>query len=467
MALKIIVIGAGPGGYTAAAHAAGLGGEVTLVEGDRVGGVCLNRGCIPSKVMKTTADLLDRFRRAPEFGIRNPGVPSVDMPGLVRRKNKVVDIQAGGIMALLKRRKVRYVQGRAAVRPGRSIAVAREDGSEILLEWDRLIIATGSRPRPLPFAPFDGKRVLSSDHVLDLDHVPESVAIIGGGVIGCEFAFILSALGSRVTVVEELGRLLPLPAVEESCSDILRREMKKRGIEVLVRHRAAAVAATDTGLALTLGPAPGAESPSLPHREPLAVEMMLVCIGRGPWTGDLGLEALGVARDQAGWVIADETMATSAPGVYAIGDILGPAKVMLAHAAAAEGVVAAENALGNNRRMRYDLIPTAIFTMPEVAAVGLTEARAAAEGRDVHVDRFLFRQVGKAHVIGDIAGEARLISEKAGGRILGVHIIGAQAAELIAEAVLALKTGCTVRELAETIHPHPTLAEIFMGTEGS
>ncbi len=462
MALKIVIIGAGPGGYAAAVRAAEMGGEVTVVDSDRIGGTCLNRGCIPSKVMKTTAEMLDLFRRGREFGIHVGDRPEADMPGLVARKNNVVQSQATGMLALLKRRRIAFLQGQAEIHSGGRLEVRQGDDVVTTLAWDRLIIAVGSRPRSLPFAPFDGKRMLSSDHILDLDHVPGSVVIIGGGVIGCEFAFILSALGAQVTVVEELARLLPIPAVDESCAGIIQREMKKRKIDVFVQHRAHKVEDRSDTIRIWIAPTSVSSSGSQQDLKGIEADMLLTCIGRAPSTNGLGLANIGVATDEAGWIIADETMATGVPGVYAIGDILGPSKIMLAHAAAAEGIVAAENAMGNTKRMQYDLIPSAIFTMPEVADVGLTEDQATASGREVCIDRFLFRQLGKAHVIGQIAGEVKLVSEKSGGRILGVHIVGAHATDLISEGVLALKTGCTVRDLAETIHPHPTLSEGLM-----
>ncbi len=462
MAMKIVIIGAGPGGYAAAVRAAELGGEVTLVEGERIGGTCLNRGCIPSKVMKTTAEMLEAFQRAREFGIKTAGSPQIDMPGLMARKSSVIQTQASGMAARLKHHKIVFLQGQAEIQAGRNVLVRKADGAVTNLAWDRLIIATGSRPRPLPFAPFDGRRILSSDHILELTQVPESIAVIGGGFIGCEFAFILSALGARVTVVEELSRLLPIPAVDETCSEIIQREMRKRKIAVFVEQRAHQILVEDSGIRLGIAPAGSFGSGTPADQKIIPVEMVLICIGRQPGTEGLGLANIGLAVDAKGWVVADNKMATNVADVYAIGDILGPSKIMLAHAATAEGIIAAENALGDGRTMDYDLVPSAIFTMPETADIGLTEVQARAAGREIQVDRFLFRQLGKAHVIGQIPGEIKLISNKADGRILGVHMVGPHAADLISEAVLAIKTGCTVRELAETIHPHPTLSEALM-----
>jgi dihydrolipoamide dehydrogenase len=269
-----------------------------------------------------------------------------------------------------------------------------------------------------------------------------------------------------VTVVESLPRLLPLPAVDEDCAKVLQREFKKRRIAFFVERVVAGVEPRGGRLAVSIGPAPAAAGLSAEERTPidLEVDRVLVCVGRQPNSDGIGLEAIGVATDSRGWVIADDTLATNVPGVYALGDILGPAKVMLAHVASMEGLTAAENAvgLGEPRRMRYDAVPGAIFTAPEVACVGLSESAARERGIDAAADRVLFRSLGKAQVLGEIAGEAKIVSRREDGRLLGVHLIGAHATELIAEATLALRLGARVADLMETIHPHPTMSEIML-----
>lgn len=464
MAIRITVIGAGPGGYVAAVRAARLGAEVTVIERDNVGGTCLNRGCIPSKVMITTAELLEKLQRAGEFGIDLDGAVRPDLQRLMARKEKVVQDQSKGILNLLEHHRVRYLRGSGRVTGPGLAAVQLADGQELEVPWDRLILAPGTRPLQLPAFPFDGRQILSSDHALNLQEVPRAIMILGGGVIGCEFACLLSALGAQVTVVEALDRLLPLPTVDEDCSKIIHREMKKRKIKFILNRTAEAVEKTADGLLVTLGPSLVAadDRATDQRRQQLAVDRVLVCIGRSPNTAGLGLEALGVAVDERGWLPADAKLQTNVPGVYAIGDVLGPSRIMLAHVASAEGLVAAENALGGNRTMAYDAVPGAIFTLPEVASVGLTEARARAAGRAVRADRVLFRTVGKAQVLGEIAGEAKIVSEVSGGRILGVHLVGPHATDLIAEATLALRLGATVQQLADTIHAHPTLSEIML-----
>jgi len=287
--------------------------------------------------------------------------------------------------------------------------------------------------------------------------------ILGGGVIGCEFAFLLSALGSRVSVVEALDRMLPLPSVDEDCSKVIQREMKKRKIQFMVKRTAQSVERSGGKLRVTIGPSPFIPDLGEREKQPLVVEVdkVLVCIGRRPCTQNMGLESIGVTLDPRGWIVADERMQTGVPGVYAVGDVLGPSKVMLAHVASMEGAVAAENAAGSGRSMDYGIVPGAIFTMPEVANVGLTEAQAREQGFPVRSDTVLFRTMGKAQVTGEIAGEAKIVSDARTGRILGVHMVGARAADLIAEGTLALKMQCTVKDLAETIHAHPTLAEVM------
>jgi dihydrolipoamide dehydrogenase len=301
---------------------------------------------------------------------------------------------------------------------------------------------------------------------LDLLEIPESILIVGGGVIGCEFAFILQALGSKVTVVEALSRVLPLPSVDEGCSKVLQREMKKRKIKFMVNSTIEKVQDERDKCRVTIGSSLFVRE--LKERKPkpliMEVEKMLVCIGRKPNTANSGIEKLGVKMDKKGWVITNERMETSVPNVYAIGDVLGPSKIMLAHVASAEGLIAAENAMEMDSKMNYNIVPGAIFTMPEVANVGLTESQAREQGYNIRADTVLFRNVAKAQVIGEIAGEAKIVSDAENGRILGVHIIGPHATDLIAEGTLAMKMGCTVKELAETIHAHPTLAEIMSET---
>jgi dihydrolipoamide dehydrogenase len=463
---KVAVIGAGPGGYVAAVRAAQLGAEVTLVENDNLGGTCLNWGCIPSKVMKATAERMEIFQGSREYGIVLEGDVHLDMHVLNERKARVIEMQRAGIEKLLKHQGVRHVRGTGSVPHHGKLRVAGEDGKDLLFSWDRLLIATGSRPAGIPLFPFDGDKVISSNNALFLEAVPESIVIVGGGVIGCEFAFIFSALGARVTVVEALDRILPLPAVDQDCSKVLQREMKKRKIAFFVNRTVEKIEHKDSLLSIRIGPSALNSTTGGKEGQPVFLEAqkVLVCVGRSPNTAHLGLETLGVETDARGWVRTDSRMATSVKHVYALGDVLGPQKVMLAHVASREGIIAAENALGADREMRYDVIPSAIFASPEVADVGLTEAEAVARGKKFRADTVLFRNMGKAQVLGELAGEAKIVSDADSGRVLGVHLIGAHATDLIAEGALAVQTGCTVEQIAETIHAHPTLAEIMFET---
>jgi dihydrolipoamide dehydrogenase len=464
MTKKITVIGAGPGGYVAAIRAAQLGAEVTVIEQEGVGGICLNWGCIPSKVMKTTAEMLERFHRAKEFGIDLHGTIRPNMKALMARKQTVIKNQTDGVLKLFKHHKIRYLVGKGIIEGTHRAAVTLSDGTMLEVPWDSLILALGSQQLGISSFPFDGRRILSTNHALSIDEIPDSMLILGGGVIGCEFAFIFASLGSKVTVVEALSRMLPLPWVDEDCSKVLEREMKKRKIGFMVGRTVEKVEEAEGRCRVTVGPSPMAKGVKDRDLKPLVVDVdtMLICIGRRPFTAGIGLDKIGVTMDEEGWIVANEQMETNVSNVYAIGDVLGPSKVMLAHVASAEGLVAAENAMGQRRIMKYDIVPGTAFTMPEVANVGLTEVQAREQGYDVRSDSVLFRNLGKAHVIGEIAGHAKIVSDREGGRILGVHLVGAHASDLIAEATLAMKLGCTVKQLAETMHAHPTLAEIML-----
>jgi dihydrolipoamide dehydrogenase len=416
--------------------------------------------------MITTAQILEKFHKAADYAVAVEGGVRADMQRLMARKNAVIKSQTKGILGLFKHHRIQYINGSGYIkRPG--LAAVSNQGAEQEVPWDKLILATGTKPLEIPAFPFDGQKILSSDHALCLEKVPGAVMIVGGGVIGCEFAFILSCLGAKVTVVEALDRMLPIPSVDEACSKVLQREMKKRKIKFIVNRTVESFEESGDKLRVSIGPSPFAESPSQKDRAPTTAEVdqMLVCIGRKPNTSEISLEAIGLKTDEKGWVDANDRMETKIPGVYAIGDLLGPSKIMLAHVASTEGIVAAENAMGANRTMDYSVVPGAIFTTPEVANVGLSEAQAKEQGHTVRADSVLFRTLGKAQVIGEIAGEAKIISNANSGKILGVHIVGPHATDLIAEATLAMQMGGSVQDIASTIHAHPTLDEIML--EGS
>ncbi len=458
---RIIVIGAGPGGYTAAFAAAKAGAEVTLVESSALGGTCLNTGCIPTKTMKSSAEALETARRLTEFGIAGGGEARVDMAAVVARKEKVGQVLRGGLEKTCAALKVRLLRGRAELQGGGAVEVSLSDGGKETIQGDSIIIATGSSSLNLPSLPVDHTHILNSDDALTLKSVPERLLIVGGGVIGCELAFIYKTFGSKVTIVEGQGRLLPLPSVDEEMSKLLLRESKKHGIAIELGRTVKSVAVQPDGsVKAVLGPSPFVDAGAAPQTESECLaDAVLVTIGRVPNTKGLGLEKAGVAMDSRGWITVDDHMRTSAPGVYAVGDVLGPAKIMLAHVASVEGLVAMKNCLGKDAAMDYSVVPSGIFTSPEVGDVGLAEAEAKAKGLNVRTALFQFRELGKAQAMGELAGVFKLICDADSGKLLGAHIAGAHATDLIAEAGLAIQMGATVEDLAKTIHAHPTLAE--------
>lgn len=463
MTEKIVVIGGGPGGYVAALRAATLGADVIVIEKENLGGTCLNWGCIPSKIMKNTADILQKCRKAPDFGIQLEGAVLPDMAGLMARKNKILASQRAGIDGLLKGRKVNVIKGCARITGPGALEVTGEDDTTASLSWDKLIIAVGTRPMNVPDFAFDGKKILSSNDILVLDHVPESMTIVGGGVIGCEFAGIFTALGTQVTIVEAMSRLLPLPSVDTAVSKLLLREMKKQKIKVLCDTVVTACDTSGSGCQISLAKSPFTDNPKAkdPKTDTIASDLMAVCIGRTPLSKDLGLDTIGLDTTGPGWIDVNDRMETAVKNVYAIGDILGPSRVMLAHVASHEGLVAAGNAMRENQTMGYDAVPGAIFTMPEIGTVGVSEEEARKKGLEVDTASVNFRILGKAHAIDEIAGEAKMIVDKSSGRVLGMHLIGPHATDLIAEATLAIEKGLTAKDIAHTIHAHPTLAEIM------
>ncbi len=461
MSLRIAVLGGGPGGLFAAVRAAQLGADVTLVEADAIGGTCLNRGCIPSKVMREAGAVMADCQRFRKFGVNLPGPPEIDMQQLGIRRREVVDAQAKGVSRILEKHGVKFKNGRACIEGRKKLSVAKPDGSAESLEWDRLVIAAGAEPRPLSGIAFDGEHVISSTEALSLEKVPESIVIAGGGVIGCEFATIFSTLGSSVVIVEAMDRLLPLPLIEESCSKTLLREFKKQKIKCWLGRAVQSIRKSGGYLEVNIGDSPLAPSR---HPEPVSAEhaeKLLVCIGRRPVLSGMGLENLGIETDSQGWISVDNRMQTSAEDVYAVGDVLGPARLMLAYVASKEGITAAENALGGDRLMRYDAVPNVVFTLPEVADVGLTRSQAEEQGYAAGSETVLFRSLGKPQVTGNITGHAQVVFDTKTEQMLGVHIVGPQATDIIPEATLAVNSRATVRDVAQTMHGHPTHAEIM------
>ena len=451
----LAILGAGPGGYVAAIRAAQLGARVTVIENQALGGVCLNWGCIPSKALLSVVELGDKAKKAKDFGIQLGGPVTYDPAVMVARKNKVVSTLVKGIATLFKTWNIEHVEGTGELLDARTIRVTKPDGTETRVMADGLIIATGSSWPNLPLFPIDGTQIITSKQALDLSRIPVSLLIVGGGVEGCEFASLYSGLGTQVTLVELVPRLLPLE--DEEISQMMERELKKRGVDIrtgvtvdqIVRQPDLVTAHLRDGLSLN-------------------VEQVLVSVGRGFNSRGIGLEKAGVQVGTRGEIVVNDRMETNVPGVYAIGDVVG--KAMLAHVASAQGKVAVENFMGRPRTIDYDVIPTGIFTLPEIGRVGLTEQQArdrcVAAGKDpqqsVKVGRFRYGGLGKAQATGDIQGLLKVVADAESDRILGVHILGAHAADLVHEAALAMHLGATVSRVAEMIHAHPTLAEGLM-----
>lgn len=445
--MKLAILGAGPGGYVAAIKAAQLGAQVTVIEENEVGGVCLNWGCIPTKVLVASADFLARTRKSEEFGIELKGEITPNFAKIIERKNKIVNTQIKGIRNLLKKWGITLQQGRGVLTSPREITVTSRDGSIEKTESDKIIIATGSRPFQLPNLPFDGKRILSSNDAIALKEIPKSIIIVGAGVIGCEFACIFRNLGSEVTLIEMLPRAVATEDFE--ISDILERELRKKKIRLLVNVKAEKADIRDEEVRIFLN-----------DGKEIAADKVLVSVGRIFNSNGIGTEETGIQKGISGEISVNEKMETNIPGIYAIGDVAGG--LMLAHVASSEGITAATNLMGGNERIDYDSVPSAIFTSPEIASVGLREQQAAEKGIKVRTGHFQFRMLAKAHAIGEIEGLFKIVSDEQSDRVLGVHIIGPHASDLIHEGTLAVRLGLKTKDIAGTIHAHPTLAEGLM-----
>ncbi|WP_455377412.1 dihydrolipoyl dehydrogenase [Petrachloros mirabilis] len=455
MPTHIAILGAGPGGYVAAIRAAQLGARVSVIESQALGGVCLNWGCIPSKALLSVVELGDKIKKSGTMGIQISGPVSYDLRQMVARKNQVVAGLVKGIATLFKAWNVTHITGTGLIQDRNTVRYTTRDGAEGVVSADAIVVATGSSWPNLPQFPIDGVQILTSQQLLDLTDVPLRLLIIGGGVEGCEFACLYSGLGSDVTIVELMDRLLPLE--DEEISSAMTRELKKRNVNVI------------TGTTVEkLERHPSAIKTFCKDGTVVEAEKLLVSVGRGFNSRGIGLEEVGVQIGRRGEILINERMETTASGIYAIGDVTG--KSMLAHVASAQGKVAVENIMGHGSVIRYDVIPAGIFTLPEIGRVGLTEAQARerdeAQGKDsqssLKIGRFRYAALGKAQATGETTGFCKVIAEASNGKILGVHILGAHAADLVHEAALAMQLGATVTQMAEMIHAHPTLAESVM-----
>jgi len=442
----LIVIGTGPGGYHAAIRAAQLGLKVAAIEADAVGGVCLNVGCIPTKALLHAAETLEHAKEAAEFGLVF-AEPKRDLGKMGKWRDKVVKKLTGGVASLLKGNGAELIRGRARFVGPHELEV---DGKK--LSAKKIIIATGSEPMTLPGFEPDGERVLTSTEMLAVERgVPERLLVIGGGVIGLEFASIYARLGSTVTVVEYTEQILP--GSDPELVKLLARSLKKQGITIKTGTKAVGYEEGKDGLQVRLEAASGGKE------EALEADKILLAVGRRPRSADIGLEAAGVQVDERGFIPTNEHMETNVAGVYAIGDVTRPP--LLAHKAMKEGLVAAEHAAGKPAAFDQQ-IPAVVYTQPEFASVGLTEAAAGEKGIKTAVGRFPLSASGRALTLQQTTGMVKVVADAENDLLLGVHILGAGASELIAEATLALEMAATASDLALTIHPHPTLSENLM-----
>ncbi len=445
--MRIIILGGGPAGYVGALKAAQLGAEVIVIEDTEVGGTCLNRGCIPTKTLIASSEALNKVKNCEDYGLELNGSVSPNIQKIIERKNKVISIQVKGIRSLFKSWGVNLIEGKGMLLSPEKVEVEKRDGTREVLGADRIIIATGSRPAQIPIFPFDGERILSSDDALNIKEIPKSLLIVGAGVIGCEFACIFSEFGTEITMVEMLPRAVSTEDTE--ISELLERELKKRKIKLF----------TGVSVNRVEGLTDGIHS-YLSDGKEIVTEKVLVSIGRALNSDNIGLEAIGVRKGSRGEIIVNEMMETNISGIYAAGDVTGG--ILLAHVASREGIVAAINACGGNARMDYSVVPAAIFTSPEIASVGLREYQATERGINIRTSHFQFRALGKAHAMGEISGFIKIIADADNDRVLGCHIIGPHASDLIHEVALAMRTGIKAKDIAETIHAHPTLAEGIM-----
>jgi dihydrolipoamide dehydrogenase len=441
----LIIIGSGPGGYVAGIRAGQLGLKAAVVEKDpKYGGTCGLRGCIPTKALLHTASMLDEIRGAAGLGI-NVGEPALDIDKAQDRKQKVVDSNAKGVEYLFKKNKVTGIRGTGRLTGPNEVEVEGADGKKTY-GAKNIIIATGSVPRDIPIAPADGERILNSDHILELRKVPATLAVLGAGAVGTEFASIYASFGTKVTLIEMLPRVLPIE--DEEVSAELQKALRKRGIEVMTGVKLTAAEKTENGVTLRLEGG---------KKDTVEAEMLLVAIGRRPVTENLGLEALGVELER-GYVKVNQFMQTAVPHIYAIGDVVNTP--WLAHVASFEGVLAVEHMAGQKvKPINYDRVPSCTYCEPEVASVGLTEAKAKERGYDVQTGKFPFSALGKARIVGKTEGFVKVVRDKKYDEVLGVHIIGVHATDLIAEACVALQMEGTDEELFRTMHAHPTLSE--------
>lgn len=444
----IVIIGAGPGGYVAAIKGAQLGYSVACVEEDNLGGICLNWGCIPTKALLESAAMITHLGHAKEFGVE-VGEIRTDLGQAVKRSRQVSERLTKGVGFLFKKYKVTHVPGRGRLAGTGKVEVTAKDGGKKTLSAKHVIVATGSRPRDLPFLKIDHDRVWDSTDAMLCRTPPKTLAVVGAGAIGCEFADVYAAFGTKVTIVEALPRILPLE--DKDCSAVVEKSYRKRGMTVLTGASLQTAEIGTDGVKLTVRTAKG-------ETQVIEAERVLSAIGRVPLTDDIGLETVGVKLTDRGFIAVDRRMRTNVEGVYAIGDVAGPP--LLAHKGSHEGVACIEGIHGDpHAGIDYNNIPNCTYCHPEVASVGLTEEQAREKGHDVEVGVFPWTANGRALTAGETDGFVKVIRDRRYGEVLGAHIVGPHATELIAEFVVGRHLETTVEEMDRAMHPHPTLSE--------
>lgn len=440
----VAVIGGGPGGYPAAIKAAQNGMNVALIEAKELGGTCLNRGCIPSKTLIASAEVLHHIQDAEEFGIV-VGSVKFDYSKMVDRKDQVVGKIRKSLEGLIASNKITLFRGFGKLMTPRAIKVVGQDSGEVLA--DKIIIATGSEPRNIPAFPFDYKKIHDSTSLLELKVLPKKIAIVGGGIIGCEFASLFAILGVEVVILEMMPRIIPMEA--EGVSHALTKAFSKKGIEMITNAVVEGIDTSGKGVKVNVS---GSKS--------IQADIALVAVGRKLNTAEIGLDKIGVELLPNGLVRVDEKMETTVPGVYAIGDIAS--SWWLAHVATHQGLIAANNATGHPMRMNYNAVPSVIFTNPEIATVGLSLEKALEKGYQATLGSFPFQALGKSQAALQTDGFAQIVIDKSTGQVLGAQVVGYEASAMIAEMAIVIANELTVECITETIHAHPTIAEAWM-----
>jgi dihydrolipoamide dehydrogenase len=446
MTYDVAILGGGPAGYVGAIRGGQLDAKVCVIEEGQLGGTCLNRGCIPSKAFFESARRMQALSQGAEFGIR-ASFDAFDLEACVQRKDGVVRQLVGGVQTLLKGYGVEVISGKGVLTAPDTVQVTGADGAKSVVKARNVVIATGSRPAEVPALPVDGSRIVTSDQIWDLRVLPKRMVIVGGGVIGCEVAHIFSAFGTKVTIVELLDRILATE--DKDVARAVHKTLESRGVEIRTGVKVEGAEAGSSRVVVTLE-----------GGEEFACDCAVVAVGRAYNSGGIGLEEAGIALDPKGRVQVNDEMETSVPGVYAVGDVVG--QFMLAHVATSETLVAVHNALGKKYWMDYTVVPYAIFTGPEVAAVGAKESELKESKTAYKVGRFAFAASGKALCMGEPEGFIKILSHSETGRILGAAIVGAHASDIIGEVALAMRMEASPGDIVTTIHVHPTISEVIL-----